>query len=182
MRCPRKLPRCGDGGLGVRDLEENHVRDGDAERPVLSEMAEKLRQARGSGFHDAEPEDAADAPPRAAAPPPAAAPPRARARGARGTTTRTRESGSLQASLRLDSIERRLFDLRATLDELAAEHTDMLLATGRAAPTDAEAWIAFAAAAIPGDGDAAGKAEIADRLLAEYRRRRESGGVLSGED
>ena len=83
--------------------------------------------------------------------------------------------------MRLDSIERRLFDLRAALDELAAGHTDLALDAETHAPSDAEAWIAFAAAAVRRSDDAEEGAEIADQLLAEYRKRRARGGVLGGE-
>jgi hypothetical protein len=161
------------------------VRDGDAERPVLSEMAEKLRQARSAGFHDVEPEPhVADEPPIAQPaetvqriePPDEPERPIA-VRDAGGGSG----SGSLQASMRLDSIERRLFDLRAALDELAAEQTSLLLAAVAHTPTDAEAWIAFAAAAVRRGDRAEAQAEIADQLLGEYRKRRAPGGVLSGE-
>jgi hypothetical protein len=83
--------------------------------------------------------------------------------------------------MRLDSIERRLFDLRAALDELAAERTGRLLDAEAHTPTEAEAWIAFAAAAIRRGDPAEAQAEIADQMLAEYRKRRARGGVLSGE-
>jgi hypothetical protein len=159
------------------------VRDGDVERPVLSEMAEKLRRARSAGFHDFEEPDAVGAAPveRAAAPVERSEPP--------GETIRPPDereagegSGSLQASLRLDSIERRLFDLRAALDELAAAQPAGLRDAGRHTPTDAEAWIAFAAAAVGRVDDARAQAEVADRLLAEYRERTARGGLLgSGE-
>jgi hypothetical protein len=82
--------------------------------------------------------------------------------------------------MRLDSIERRLFDLRAALDELAAGQTDTPLAAEEHAPSDAEAWIAFAAAAVRVSDDVEERAEIADQLLAEYRKRRVRGGVLGG--
>ena len=152
----------------ARDLEENHVRDRDAERPVLSEMAEKLRRARSAGFHDFEGEpQTADAPPveRPAEP---VGRSEVAAEKARPHDDRDEGSGagSLQASLRLDSIERRLFDLRAALDELAAGQTDMLLDAEAHAPTDAEAWIAFAAAAVRRSDDVEEGAAIADRLLA----------------
>jgi hypothetical protein len=159
------------------------VRDGDAERPVLSEMAEKLRQARSAGFHDVEPE------PHVADEPPVERPAEAVQRIDEpdeperpvGVRDAGGGSGSLQASMRLDSIERRLFDLRAALDELAAEQTSMLLAAEAHTPTDAEAWIAFAAAAVRRGDHAEAQAEIADQLLGEYRKRRARGGVLSGE-
>jgi hypothetical protein len=170
---------CGAAGV-ARDIEENHVRDGDVERPVLSEMAEKLRRARSAGFHDFEhephdpevspAENPAEAVQRSVEPAEPARP--VEDQGAAGS------SGSLQASLRLDSIERRLFDLRAALDELAAAQTDILPAPEGRAPTDAEAWIAFAAAAAHREDDAAAQAEIADQLLSEYRKRRARGGVL----
>jgi hypothetical protein len=168
----------------ARDPEENHVRDGDAERPVLSEMAEKLRRARSAGFHDFEQEPDVPEAPRAARPAetvqrreePVEPAPLEEERDTGGG------SGSLQASLRLDSIERRLFELRAALDELAAGQSDMPPDGDGHTPTDAEAWIAFAAAAVRRSDDAGAQAAIADQLLAEYRKRRASGGVLSGDE
>ena len=167
----------------VRDLEENHVRDRDAERPAPSEMAEKLRRARSAGFHDFEPESHAPGAPPLDLPPEPMQPSEPLAEKTRAPDDRDAGagSGSLQASMRLDSIERRLFDLRAALDELAAGHTDLALDAETHAPSDAEAWIAFAAAAVRRSDDAEEGAEIADQLLAEYRKRRARGGVLGGE-
>ena len=167
----------------ARDLEENHVRDRDAERPAPSEMAEKLRRARSAGFHDFEPEPHAPGAPPLERPPEPMQPSEPLAEKTRVPDDRDAGagSGSLQASMRLDSIERRLFDLRAALDELAAGQTDLPLDAEAHAPSDAEAWIAFAAAAVRRSDDAEEGAEIADQLLAEYRKRRARGGVLGGE-
>jgi hypothetical protein len=176
------LPLVRRRSAGVaRDLEENHVREGDAERPVLSEMAEKLRRARSAGFHDFEPEPHPSSAPSVEQPAEPVQRSEAPAAKTRPLDDRDRSgSGSLQASMRLDSIERRLFELRAALDELAAGQTDMLLDAEAHTPTDAEAWIAFAAAAVRRSDNVEAQAEIADRLLAEYRKRLQRGGVFGG--
>ena len=115
----------------ARDLEENHVRDRDAERPAPSEMAEKLRRARSAGFHDFEPEPHAPDPSAVEHPPEPRQPSEPLAEKTRVPDDRDAGggAGSLQASMRLDSIERRLFDLRAALDELAAGQPDTPLAS-----------------------------------------------------
>jgi hypothetical protein len=141
------------------------VADDEADRPLLTEMAEKLRQARGSSFTD-RPEST---PPRESAAPRPAPPPRPESRPSPPDADR------FPPSARIDSLERRLFELRIALDEAVA---------GRAgAPADADvaAWIAFAAAAMSQYDDATAQAEAADQLLAEYRARRARGGVLSDE-
>ena len=167
----------------ARDLEENHVRDRDAERPAPSEMAEKLRRARSAGFHDFEPEPHAPDPSAVEHPPEPRQPSEPLAEKTRVPDDRDAggAAASLQASMRLDSIERRLFDLRAALDELAGGQPDTPLASETRVPSDAEAWIAFAAAAVRRSDDVGEGAEIADQLLAEYRKRRARGGVLGGE-
>jgi hypothetical protein len=147
-------------------------------------MAEKLRRARSAGFHDfEEPEAVGAAPVERAAEPVERSEPRGETISPPGEGDAGGGSGSLQASMRLDSIERRLFDLRAALDELAAGQPDTVPdAAGSHTPTDAEAWIAFAAAAVRRSDDAGAQAEIADQLLAEFRKRRARGGVLGSRE
>jgi hypothetical protein len=149
------------------------VSDGDAERPLLTEMAEKLRQARSAGFGEEieSPRDAdAGHPPRQAREPEQPpAPRRPEAEPAPET---------FQGPSRIDSLERRLFELRVALDEAVARQTDAAPAAGARAPNEAEAWIAFAAAAAGRFDDADVQAGVADRLLAEYRKRRRRGGLL----
>jgi hypothetical protein len=144
------------------------VADDPVDRPLLSEMAEKMRQARGTSFTD-RPEPAPPAPP---APRPA---PQRRPEG------RDPSPGPdpFQVSSRIDSLERRLFELRTALEDVTAQAAGPASAAG--AHEDAAAWIAFAAAAMREYDDATAQAEAADQLLAEYRARRARGGVLSDE-
>jgi hypothetical protein len=131
--------------------------DGETGRPMLREMAEKLRQARSMDFHGEDP----DREGRAARPPAAE-----REREARPA------ADAVQVSTRIDSFERRLFELRVTLDEVVANQLDGSRNATARLPSDAEAWIAFAAAAAARGDDAEAQALVADRLLAEYRQRR----------
>lgn len=142
--------------------------DEETERPLLTEMAEKLRQARSSSFTDRP-----DAPP-AAEPPPPTRPPAAR----HGEPP---APDPLQVSLRIDSLERKLFELRAALEDAVAPASAAGEAGLQPAPADAAAWIAFAAAAMNAYEDATDQAGAADELLAEYRARRARGGVLGDE-
>ena len=80
--------------------------------------------------------------------------------------------------MRIDSLERRLFELRAALEDAVAGSAG---AADALAAEDTAAWIAFAAAAMSEYDDATAQAEAADQLLAEYRARRARGGVLSDE-
>jgi hypothetical protein len=149
------------------------VSDGPADRPLLTEMAEKLRQARSAGFgEEIESPSRADAgaPPRAAREPEAPPAPR---RPAADSAPET-----FQGPSRIDSLERRLFELRVALDEAVSRQTDASPDAGAPAPSEAEAWIAFAAAAAGRFDDADVQAGVADRLLAEYRKRRQRGGLL----
>jgi hypothetical protein len=82
-------------------------------------------------------------------------------------------------SSRIDSLERRLFELRAALEDATTQAARPASAAG--ASGDAAAWIAFAAAAMSEYDDANAQAEAADQLLAEYRARRARGGVLADE-
>ena len=138
--------------------------DDEPERPLLTEMAEKLRQARSTSFTDRpEPAAADPPPPRAAAARPVEPP----------------APDPLQVALRIDSLERRLFELRAALEDAVAPASAPGAAGFHPAPDDASAWIAFAAAAMTAYADATDRADAADQLLAEYRTRRARGGVLS---
>jgi hypothetical protein len=149
------------------------VSHGDPERPLLTEMAEKLRQARSAGFGDeAESPRTAETAQPAQRPRESDGPPRPR----RPESDPPREH--LQAPSRIDSLERRLFELRVALDEAVGRQAEASPEAGARAPSDAEAWIAFAAAAAARCDDAGVQAGVADRLLAEYRRRRERGGLL----
>ncbi len=144
--------------------------DDPTDRPLLSEMAEKMRQARGASFTD-HPEGAAPAPP----PPPPRPAPSQRPEG------RDPSPGPdpFQVSTRIDSLERRLFELRAALEDATVQAARPDSAAG--ASEDAAAWIAFAAAAMSEYDDATAQAEAADQLLAEYRARRARGGLLNNE-
>ena len=103
--------------------------DDEPERPLLSEMAEKLRQARSSSFTD-QPEAAPAPPP----PSPVRAPGSAAAAGRpRARPPRTR----FRCRLRIDSLERRLFELRAALEDAAAPRTAGSAGFGRGASDDA---------------------------------------------
>jgi hypothetical protein len=82
-------------------------------------------------------------------------------------------------ALRIDSLERRLFELRAALEDAVAPASAAGAAGFHPAPDDAAAWIAFAAAAMTAYEDATDRADAADQVLAEYRTRRARGGVLS---
>jgi hypothetical protein len=143
------------------------VADDTADRPLLTEMAEKLRQARSSSFTD-RPEPA---PPSAPAP---------TMRPAPQLQSESREPAPVrdqpEASTRIDSLERRLFELRTALDDAVARPAP---ASAAGTLSDSAAWIAFAAAAMSHYDDATAQAEAADQLLAEYRARRAHGGVLS---
>jgi hypothetical protein len=141
------------------------VADDDPERPLLTEMAEKLRQARSASFTDRP-----DGPAGAETPPP-------RAPAARPVEPPAPDP--LQVALRIDSLERRLFELRAALDDAVAPAAVAGAAGFHPVADDAAAWIAFAAAAMTAYEDATDQAEAADRLLAEYRARRARGGVLN---
>jgi hypothetical protein len=155
-------------------LASSHVADDDAvDRPLLTEMAEKMRQARGSSFTDRP-----EAPP---APPPA--PPRPAPQHEPGGRDPSPGPDPLQVSLRIDSLERRLFELRTALEDATAQAAGPAPAAAAAvgAAGDAAAWIAFAAAAMSEYDDASAQAEAADQLLAEFRARRARGGVLSDE-
>ena len=148
--------------------------DGDPERPLLTEMAEKLRQARSAGFGE-ETES-----PRSAE---TAQPPAQRSREPDGPSRPRRLEADpppehLQAPSRIDSLERRLFELRVALDEAVGRQAEASPEAGSRVPSDAEAWIAFAAAAAARFDDAGAQAGAAERLLAEFRRRRERGGLL----
>ena len=107
--------------------------DDEPERPLLTEMAEKLRQARSTSFTD-RPEPAA------------ADPPSTRAPAARPVEPSAPDP--LQVALRIDSLERRLFELRAALEDAVAPASAAGAAGFHPAPDDAAAWIAFAAAAM----------------------------------
>jgi hypothetical protein len=144
------------------------VADDAADRPLLTEMAEKMRQARGTSFTDRP----APAPP----PPP---PPRSAPQHQPGSREPSAGPDPLQVSLRIDSLERRLFELRAALEDATARAARPALAAS--ASGDAAAWIAFAAAAMSEYDDATAQAEAADQLLAELRARRARGGVLGDE-
>jgi hypothetical protein len=143
---------------------------GEPERPLLTEMAEKLRQARGSSFTDRpepapsrsqdEPRPAPSAPPQPPAEPVAE---------------------PFQASLRIDSLERRLFELRAALEDAGVRPASASAADRAPVPADSAAWVTFAAAAMGEYADAKDQAAAADQLLAEYRARRVRGGLLGGE-
>jgi hypothetical protein len=150
------------------------VADDEPERPLLTEMAEKLRQARGSSFTD-RPAPAPSSDAQRAAPARSSPPPRAE--------SREQEPGPdpLQVSLRIDSLERRLFELRAALEDAVAKPGPRASADAVGAGGDSAAWIAFAAAAMTEYDNAVDQAEAADHLLAEFRARRARGGVLSGE-
>jgi hypothetical protein len=87
----------------------------------------------------------------------------------------------LQVSLRIDSLERKLFELRAALDDAVARPAARSGVDPAPAPGDAAAWIAFAAAAMSEYDDAKDQADAADQLLAEYRARRARGRMLGGE-
>ena len=187
--------RTADGAVGAsplyetaarvaRDLEENHVRDRDAERPAPSEMAEKLRRARSAGFHDFEPE------PHAARRAARRAPARADAaeRTAGGEDPRARRPGRgrrrrLAPGLHAPRLDRAppVRPARGARRARSRAAPTLPLDAETHAPSDAEAWIAFAAAAVRRSDDAEEGAEIADQLLAEYRKRRARGGVLGGE-
>jgi hypothetical protein len=143
------------------------VADDDADRPLLTEMAEKLRQARSTSFTDR---------PEPAPPEPA---PRAAPQPRPGGRESAPGGEQLPAPTRIDSLERRLFELRTALEDAVGKLA--LPAAGTHAPSDSVAWIAFAAAAMSEYDDATAQAEAADQLLAEYRLRRADGGVLSGE-
>jgi len=147
------------------------VSDAEAERPMLTEMAEKLRQARSAGFgEEIESPRRADAPPRQAREPEERPAPR--------RTEADSAPETFQGPSRIDSLERRLFELRVALDEAVSRQTGASPDAGARAPSDAEAWIAFAAAAARRYDDAEVQAGAADRLLAEYRKRRRRGGLL----
>ena len=158
------------------------MRDRDAERPAPERDGGEASARAQRGFHDFEPEPHAPDPSAVEHPPEPRQPSEPLAEKTRVPDDRDAGGGaaSLQASMRLDSIERRLFDLRAALDELAAGQPDTPLASETRAPSDAEAWIAFAAAAVRRSDDVGEGAEIADQLLAEYRKRRSRGGELGG--
>jgi hypothetical protein len=147
------------------------VSDADAERPMLTEMAEKLRQARRAGFgEEIESPRGADAPAR----PPREPEERPAPRRSEGDSA----PETFQGPSRIDSLERRLFELRVALDEAVSRQTHASPGAGARAPSDAEAWIAFAASAARRFDDADVQAGVADRLLAEYRKRRRRGGLL----
>jgi hypothetical protein len=145
--------------------------DEDPERPLLTEMAQKLRQARDSSLTD-RPEPAPPSEPAPSPPPGRPAP--ARPPQAEGPDP-------LQVSLRIDSLERRLFELRAALEDAGVQPVPAGAAERAPAPGDSAAWIAFASAAMGEYDDAKDQADAADQLLAEYRRRRVRGGLLGGE-
>jgi hypothetical protein len=143
------------------------VSDDETGRPMLTEMAEKLRQARSMDFHG---EDhsalGGNGEARVARAPAPAAERRSDDRQARSATD------AIRVSTRIDSFERRLFELRVTLDEVVANQLDGIGGGTSRLPSDAEAWIAFAAAAAGRGEDAETQALVADQLLAEYRKRR----------
>jgi hypothetical protein len=154
-------------------LASSRVADDALDRPLLTEMAEKMRQARSTSFTDR---------PEPAPPAPAAPPARPEPQHQSGGRDPSPGPDPLQVSLRIDSLERRLFELRAALEDATAQAAGPVpdVAPG-VAPGDAAAWIAFAAAAMREYDDAATQAEAADQLLAEYRARRAGGGVLGDE-
>jgi hypothetical protein len=140
---------------------------------MLTEMAEKLRQARSAGFGEEieSPRGAAGGPPPRQAREPEEPAAKRRPEGESAPET-------VQSPSRIDSLERRLFELRVALDEAVARQTVAGPAGGAPAPSEAEAWITFAAAAAGRFDDADVQAGVADRLLAEYRKRRRRGGLL----
>lgn len=142
--------------------------DADPERPMLTEMAEKLRQARRAGFgEEIESPRTSDA-----------GTPDSGQRPVPARRDADAASEHLRGPSRIDSLERRLFELRVALDEAVGRQAEPPSVADTHAPSDAEAWIAFAAAAAGRSDDAAVQAGVADRLLAEYRKRRGRGGLL----
>jgi hypothetical protein len=149
---------------------------GEPDRPLLTEMAEKLRQARGSSF--------SDRPEPSSRPEPAAAGSRDEPRPAPSAPPQPPADAGpepFQASLRIDSLERRLFELRAALEDAGVRPVPASAGDRAPAPADSAAWVAFAAAAMAEYDDAKDQAVAADQLLAEYRARRVRGGLLGGE-
>ena len=139
----------------------------EAGRPMLTEMAEKLRQARSMDFHgEDQTAQRAHGEARAGRAPGPAAERRLDDHEARSA------ADAVHVSTRIDSFERRLFELRVTLDEVVANQLDGSRSGMARLPSDAEAWIAFAAAAAGRGYDAEAQARVADQLLAEYRKRR----------
>lgn len=156
--------------------------DDESERPLLTEMAEKLRQARGSSFSDRpEPGPPGDGVPHRHDGIPQRHEPPTPARPAPARVAESDGPDPLQVSLRIDSLERRLFELRAALEDAGAAPVAPAVAGRAPAPADAAAWIAFAAAAMSEYDDVKDQADAADQLLAEYRARRVRGGLLGGE-
>jgi len=129
---------------------------------MLTEMAEKLRQARRAGFgEEIESPRSSDA---------GTHDPGQRPVPARRDADAASEH--LQGPSRIDSLERRLFELRVALDEAVGRQAEPPSVADTHAPSDAEAWIAFAAAAAGRSDDAAVQAGVA----AACGTRRASGG------